>query len=152
MPELELVFPSLEKSEDIVKRAQADQIYLETGKVSVDELRERDDQDPIGLGAYVTGSVTLVEDVLNPPDPVVPIDPATGQPLQMPFGMTGPGAAAKPPAPDDQADGKKGDQKPPDDAIAKIAGDLEAWSRKSRRALKAGRRADVPFTSDVLGA
>jgi hypothetical protein len=139
------VFPALEKSEDIAKRAEADQIYLKIGKVSVDELRERDDQDPIGLGAYVAlPNVTLVADLLDPPDPVVPIDPATGQPLQMPFGMTGAGAAVAQPKPGADGQPSSGEDPPPngDDPVAKIAGELDAWSRKARRALRAGRPAE----------
>lgn len=139
-PDLELVFPSLDKSEDIATRAQADDLYVRMGKTSVDELRERDDQDPIGLGNYIaTGQgPVLVEDLLNPPEPVAPpvaVGP-DGQPL---------------PPPDAPPPGQGEDAQPPDDGvIAKIAGDLDAWSRKARRSLKGRGRADVPFTSDVL--
>lgn len=149
MPELEIVFPELDKSEDIAKRAAADEIYVNIGKVSVDELRERDDQDPIGLGAYVTGTVTLVDDILNPPAPPAgpPIDPVTGLPLALP-----------PAGPADQkllADGKpdpNAAQPPAGDAIAKIAGELGAWERKAIKAVRSGRPALVQFTTDVVPA
>ena len=47
---------------DQLKQAQIDKIYLAYGKVSVDELRERDGEDPIGMGPAVftpTGPIPL---------------------------------------------------------------------------------------------
>lgn len=50
MPEMKAVFSGGE-SEDELKQAQTDKIYLAAGKVTIDELRARDGEDPFGGAA-----------------------------------------------------------------------------------------------------
>lgn len=54
--------------EDKLTQARTDQIYVTIGKVSVDELRTRDGEEPIGMGNYImTGSgPQFVSELINP--------------------------------------------------------------------------------------
>lgn len=55
------------EAEDKKIQAEVDRIYVDMGKVSVDELRARDGQEPIGLGPYVATAMgpVFVEELLN---------------------------------------------------------------------------------------
>lgn len=48
--------------------AEVDNLRLQSGIVSVDEIRTREGMDPIGLGNYVSGSPQLVERLLEEPE------------------------------------------------------------------------------------
>lgn len=62
-PEYEFIFTGGEP-EDKLTQARTDQIYVQMGKTSIDELRQRDGQEQIGLGCYIQGAgVMLVSDL-----------------------------------------------------------------------------------------
>lgn len=48
------------------EEAEIEKIRLESGVLSVDEVRINEGMKPIGLGNYVKGSVVLVDKILNP--------------------------------------------------------------------------------------
>jgi hypothetical protein len=101
-PDFRFMFAGGE-SEDKLIQARADQLYVNMGKVSVDELRERDGETPIGMGPYIMTSAgpVLVEEVGIPDDDPLTTDdelvppagaaPAAGTP---PVGGQGPEGAA----------------------------------------------------------
>jgi hypothetical protein len=64
-----------EEEQDRLKQAQIDKIYASYGKESVDEQRQRDGQEPVGIGHMFFGSApTAVGPYLNggnPSDPAV---------------------------------------------------------------------------------
>lgn len=69
-PEIAAVFNGGE-TEDALVRAQTDAVYVNMGKVSVDELRIRDGDEPIGLGPFVmtpTGPIFVSELVASVDD------------------------------------------------------------------------------------
>jgi hypothetical protein len=70
LPDLQFIWSGGEV-EDNLKLAQADKIYVDLGVSSVDEIRMRNGDEPIGLGhtiATLQGPM-LVSEFLNPPDP-----------------------------------------------------------------------------------
>lgn len=77
LPELEWTWNGGE-SEDKLKQAETDAIYVDMGKVGVDELRLRDGQDPIGVGPYIStamGPLFIAELLSSAPDG----DPTTNE-------------------------------------------------------------------------
>ena len=55
---------------DQLRQAQIDKIYVDMGKIGVDELRERDGQEPLGIPVYVmTGSGPIPVSQIGQPPP-----------------------------------------------------------------------------------
>lgn len=142
-PELEFAWEGIEDEKDVLAIAKADEIYLRSGKVSVDELRERDDEEAIGLGAYIAtaSGPVLVEDLLagdgsSRNEPTDPTDPEPG-------GGGGGEAPDTPSADPDELTAEGGD------AMAKASADLTRWQRKAVKAVRAGRDA-TRFESSAI--
>jgi HK97 family phage portal protein len=51
---------------DAKLEAEVEKIRIESGVLSVDEVRTKEGLTPIGLNHYISGNVKLVEDVINP--------------------------------------------------------------------------------------
>lgn len=143
MPELGLFWDNLEEKGDRLAEAQAYQIWWGLGATSSDWIAENVlDQDAPGLGPVVAfgGTVTTIADLLAPPEPV---------PTAITPGPDGPGGP--PPETPSAAPGEMtGDQAVGEPVAKSATSDLAAWQRKAIRALKDGRSAAVPFTSDIL--
>lgn len=123
MPDLQWVFSGGEP-EDKKLQAEVDQIYVGMGKVSVDELRMRDGQDPIGLGPYVETAMgpVFVEDLLAaPPDD----DPDDSEATNAGDGKTSEGNSRK----------SEGNSDVTEAAMA----DLKRWRAVAIKAAKDGR-------------
>ena len=140
-PELEWIWTGGEV-EDLLAKAQADKIYVQIGKVSVDELRTRDGEETIGLKAYVmtTMGPVFVEDLLNPePEPTpAPADPNAPPPKP---GDKPAAGGKKPGAPDLEAE--------PQDVTAAALDDLRKWRGVALKAVKAGKPQRA-FESDAI--
>jgi hypothetical protein len=69
-PELQFVFTGGEPEDKLVQ-AQTDEIYLEHGVLSVDDIRMRNGQSPIGMGPYIMTPMgpQFVDELLADPDP-----------------------------------------------------------------------------------
>lgn len=72
----------LEEPISVLEQAQADDINVKNGSLSVDEAREQRGLDPIGMPHAIWGPTppTLIDDVLNPPEPVVVTAPPGANP------------------------------------------------------------------------
>lgn len=125
MPDLQFKFIGGEP-EDRKLQAEIDKLYWSIGKVSTDDLRQRDGQDPIGLGPMIETPMgpMPVEDLLNAG---VDKDPDTSE-VDAPSGAT------------DPAELEAAAQK-----------DLRAWKAVALKDLKRGGTVRE-FTSDVLPA
>lgn len=132
MPDLEFAWEGLQEEEDSLVKAQATKIYVDMGAISPDQVLEDLDRDPIGLGPYI----------MTPAGPVL-VSTLLAQ------GDT----ASTAPAPDSPSAAPGEDVAGEGEALAAAkAADLGRWERKSLKALKAGRPAAVPFSSEVLVA
>lgn len=101
---------------DKLKQAQIDQIYLGSGKAQIDELRERDGEDPLGMPLVMTtpqGPILLepfidgsaLEEMQNPPEPPMPVVAAPSN--------TGPEETASPDAAANTVSAKTGTRSSP---------------------------------------
>jgi hypothetical protein len=126
VPHLQWVWIGGEQ-EDKKLQAEVDGIYVRMGKVSVDELRIRDGQAPIGLGPYVDTAMgpIFVEELLAGGEP--DDDPLTTKP--------------KPKAAEEEEA-----EEPIDDAAK---ADLAKWKAVALKAVKAGRPVKV-FASEAI--
>lgn len=131
-PELQFIFTGGEP-EDKKMQAETDAIYVAMGKTSVDELRQRDGQAPIGLGPYVETPMgpIFVDELLAEPDP--DDDPATTDRGDKPV-ATG-------------SDGTDDSQERPfdDDELE----DVKKWRAVAIKAVKSGKPVR-PFVSDAI--
>ena len=136
-PELEWVWTGGE-AEDKKLQAEVDRIYVSIGKTSVDELRVRDGQEPIGLGPYVEtamGPVFVDELLAREPDS----DPTTTDGGRTPAGETLDGDPKTTPS-DDQAD----------EAITESAmADLRKWRAIAIKAVQA-KKPVREFVSEAI--
>ena len=154
-PELEFVWTDLEAAEDALGQAQANKLYVDMGALSVDEVRaDVLDRDPIGLGPYVAGqTVTLVSDLLAPPEPVpaalVPFAGQNNAPAQEPAPEDD--GNAPPPTPSAEEGELTDDEAVAAPAEKAAAADLAAWQRKALRAVRDGRD-PARFTSAAIDA
>ncbi|HVL65738.1 MAG TPA: phage portal protein [Vicinamibacterales bacterium] len=136
--------------EDKLKQAQADRIYVSMGKTSVDELRSRDGQEPIGLGPYIETAMgpIFVDELLTGRDPDADLTTTDGG--RTPAGETLDGDAKTTPSGKGAAQAlaeaqEDGAEKLSDAALA----DLRKWRACAIKAVKAGRA--VPeFVSDTI--
>jgi hypothetical protein len=136
-PELEWIWSGGEQ-EDKLLQAKVDQIYVNIGKTSVDELRARDGQEAIGMGPYVQTSAgpVFVEDLLTAPPDEDPNNSEAHNP-----GATG-GAGN---------DKKPTDKKPADAAAVSEAAiaDLKKWRAVAIKAVKA-KKPIREFASEAI--
>lgn len=145
---LDLGWPELEwawtggEVEDKLATAQTDAIYVGMGKVSVDELRLRDGQEPIGMGPYIETPMgpIFVEELLNAdPDG----DPDTSE-VDNPANAGGDSG-------DSKKDPKNPEQKPPkdDDVTEETIEDLRRWRAVAVKCVKA-KKPIREFASDAI--
>jgi HK97 family phage portal protein len=69
-PDLEFEW-KMEEEADLLVKAQVHDIYVRNGVLSVDEVREELGLEPVGMDNAVYGAqgVTLLEEIINPPEP-----------------------------------------------------------------------------------
>lgn len=127
-PEIEAVYSGGEP-EDKLATAQADQLYVSIGKVSVDELRVRDGQEPIGLGPYIQTGMgpVFVEELINGVDD----DPTTTD-------VDGEDDAAAA-APANQTVQEDEPDDPPTEAGDAADTELKKWRRMALQCVKRGQ-------------
>lgn len=132
-PDLEFVW-SEDREFDPLVSAQIEDMRLKNGSLVLDEVRDRNGEDPLpnGMGKmpliYTATGATPLPDVLDPPEPPAPV-------IMHPPGAPG----AEPPAPgapkpDPKQPAPKAKAKPDAEKLAKAAKLIEADRPKARRA------------------
>lgn len=130
-PDLEFVW-SEDREFDPLISAQIEDIRLKNGSLNLDEVRDRNGEDPYpnGMGKmpmiYTATGATPLPDVLEPPEPPAPVV------VQHPPGAD-PGQPAAP-KPADTKPAKTPKEKPGAEKLAKAARLIEADRPKARRA------------------
>lgn len=145
-PDFEAIFTGGE-SEDRKAQAEIDKIYWSMGKTSVDELRLRDGEEPIGLGplVMVSSGPVFVEQLIKSKDD----DPHTTDPKNA---TAAPGGKAPPKAGDDIEPDDEDDAAEEETAKA-VDGELRAFRRWLGNRVTKGRSLDqaaTAFESEVL--
>jgi hypothetical protein len=128
-PDLEFVWRE-DREFDPLVATQIQDIRLKNGSLWIDEVRDRNGEDPLpnGLGKtpliYTATGATPLKDVLDPPEPPAPVV------------MHAPGAPGQPAPgePKPAKGGKTTDKTPPAEKLAKAAKLIEADRPKARRA------------------
>lgn len=147
-PEIEWTWSGGE-TEDRLKQARIDDIYVRVGKVSVDELRARDGQPMIGMGpaVFLPGGPVFVSDLGVHVDD----DPDTTARDDADAASARPGAPAGSAEPVDQAQPGEtvDDDAPAQGAEKAVTDDLRRWRTVAIRDVKA-RRAPRAFTSKAI--
>lgn len=153
-PALEFRFLGDTPSEDKLQQAQVDDIYLRNGKVSIDELRERDGEELLGVAHYFatsTGPVPLLSGLMaadaenqdtidNPNKPMV---------LMAPANDTEDGGGEDAGAADEDDDVGESANEGPED-VERRSSELRAWHKWAAKRLKSGDRLSRSFRFDVL--
>lgn len=129
------------ETEDKKAQAEIDAIYVKLGKNSIDELRARDGEEPIGCGPFVMTSKgpvfveQLVADKINPMTPTPAALPGAGGTLDE--------------ADDDTSDDDEADDATDATATKAVDDELRAFRRWCLARVKGGKAIDATkFASD----
>jgi hypothetical protein len=143
LPQLEWAWAAGE-SEDRLRQAEIDKIYVEIGKNSIDELRARDGEELIGMGnaIYLTDGPRFVADLISGIDD----DPTTTETSGAPGAEATPAPGAEPVTaqPDAEAAHAEAATK-----VAAVEADLRKWRTVAVKAVKSGKTVKA-FTSEAI--